>query len=57
MATTNHERVGKALEVLKAGLAPFVQREFQGAYKERAQAQAIVFLGDDRLQHPGLRGR
>lgn len=23
MAITNHERVGKALELLKAGLAPF----------------------------------
>jgi hypothetical protein len=28
MAVTNHERVGKALEVLKAGLGPFVDREF-----------------------------
>jgi predicted AAA+ superfamily ATPase len=27
MATTNHERVGKALELLRAGLAPFVERE------------------------------
>src|SRR5260221_10430184 len=50
MATTNHERIGKALELLKAGLGPFVGREFQSAYKDRAQAQAVVFLGDDRLQ-------
>jgi len=50
MATTNHERVGKALELLKGGLGPFVEREFQSAYKDRAQAQAVVFLGDDRLQ-------
>jgi predicted AAA+ superfamily ATPase len=28
MATTNHDRVGKALELLRAGLAPFVEREF-----------------------------
>ncbi|MDZ7317502.1 MAG: hypothetical protein ONB24_15430, partial [candidate division KSB1 bacterium] len=27
MATTNHERVGKMLELLTAGLAPFVERE------------------------------
>ncbi len=27
MATTNHERVNKAMELLRAGLAPFVQRE------------------------------
>ena len=27
MAITNHERIGKALELLRAGLAPFVERE------------------------------
>ena len=27
MATTNHERVGKALELLRTGLAPFIERE------------------------------
>jgi len=26
MAVTNHERVGKGLELLKSGLAPFVER-------------------------------
>ena len=31
MAITNHERMGKALDLLKAGLGPFVQREVQGA--------------------------
>src|SRR6266566_381605 len=50
MATTNHDRVGKALELLKAGLGPFVERELQSAYKDRAQAQAAVFLVEDRLQ-------
>ena len=29
MAITNQERVGKALEFLKAGLVPFVEREFE----------------------------
>ena len=29
MAITNHERVGKAMELLRAGLAPFVEREFK----------------------------
>lgn len=29
MAITNHERIGKALDLLKAGLAPFVEREFK----------------------------
>ena len=27
MATGNHERVGKAMELLGDGLAPFVERE------------------------------
>lgn len=31
MAITNHERVGKALDFLKAGLGPFVSREIQAA--------------------------
>jgi len=31
MAITNHERVGKALELLKAGLGPFVGREIRAA--------------------------
>jgi predicted AAA+ superfamily ATPase len=49
MAITNHERVGKAMEHLKAGLAPFVEREFKAIYKERAQKEAALFLGEDRL--------
>ena len=42
MAITNHERVGKAMELLRAGLAPFVDREFKSAYKERAAARRAV---------------
>ena len=33
MAITNQERVGKALELLKDGLGPFVERELQGKIK------------------------
>lgn len=33
MAITNHERVGKAIDLLRAGLAPFVEREMQAAVK------------------------
>ncbi|NPV80543.1 MAG: ATP-binding protein [Firmicutes bacterium] len=32
MAITNYERVGKALELLKDGLAPFVERELKSQY-------------------------
>jgi predicted AAA+ superfamily ATPase len=49
MAITNHERVGKALELLKAGLGPFAEREFASTYQAKAQSQAALFLGDDRL--------
>jgi hypothetical protein len=36
MAITNQERIGKAMELLRAGLAPFVAREF----RSQRQAQA-----------------
>jgi hypothetical protein len=49
MATTNHERVGKGLELLKSGLGPFVEREFKSSYKDRAAAEASRFMGEDRL--------
>src|SRR5262249_32255644 len=49
MATTNHERVGKAIELLKAGLGPFVERELKNVYGDRAAAEANRFLGEDRL--------
>src|SRR5947199_5632328 len=50
MATTNHERVGKALELLKDGLGPFVDREFRSMYAGRAAAEAVRFVGDNRMK-------
>lgn len=35
MAITNHERVGKAMELLREGLAPFVERELKTEYGEQ----------------------
>jgi hypothetical protein len=49
MAISNHERVGKALELLKAGLGSFAEREFTSTYQAKAQSQAALFLGEDRL--------
>src|SRR2546425_3834238 len=49
MAITNHERVGKALELLKQGLGPFVEREFKNLYKGQALAEAQKFMTSDRL--------
>lgn len=49
MAITNYERVGKAMDLLKAGLAPFVEREFRNLYKDKAAERAGKFVADDRL--------
>ena len=42
MAITNQDRVGKALELLKAGLAPFVDREVMAAVKTNSVQMATV---------------
>jgi predicted AAA+ superfamily ATPase len=50
MAITNHERVGKALDLLRAGLAPFVEREVQAAVKAgTVRMDAIRRFADDPL--------
>lgn len=49
MAITNHERVGKAMDLLKEGLAPFIEREFVSVYKKAALDEAKRFVADDRL--------
>src|SRR5436309_5507511 len=50
MAMTNHERVGKALDLLKSGLGPFIERELTSAYKARASEEARRLLpADDKL--------
>jgi hypothetical protein len=35
IAPSNHERVGRALELLNAGLMPFVERELRAAYSDQ----------------------
>jgi hypothetical protein len=35
MVITNCERVGKALEALHQGLAPFIERERRAAYENK----------------------
>ncbi len=49
MAITNYERVGKAMELLKDGLGPFVERELASEYQDNAKAEADRFMNDDRL--------
>jgi predicted AAA+ superfamily ATPase len=44
MAISNHERVGKAMELLKDGLAPFVERELKAHHAQKwfDEAKAAV---------------
>ena len=41
MALSNYERVGKAMEALKVGLAHFVSREFINHYKGQARQELL----------------
>src|SRR5688572_10980172 len=49
MAMTNQERVGKAMDLLRTGLAPFVEREFKSQHQGQAAEAARRYFGDDRL--------
>ncbi|GIW77359.1 MAG: hypothetical protein KatS3mg104_2422 [Phycisphaerae bacterium] len=48
MAMTNHERVGKAMDLLRAGLTPFTEREMTSVHKAQAAEVARRYVGDDR---------
>ncbi len=47
MALSNQERIGKAMDFLRQGLAPFVERELRNVHRERAQIEALRLVGDD----------
>jgi predicted AAA+ superfamily ATPase len=50
MAMTNHERVGKALEQLKTGLGPFVDREIKSAIQTKSLTlQAVRSFAEDPM--------
>ncbi|RPJ63922.1 MAG: AAA+ family ATPase, partial [Dehalococcoidia bacterium] len=49
MAITNKERVGKALDLLKEGLKPYIEREFKDKYGNNAAAEINRIVMDDRL--------
>ncbi|EQD44775.1 AAA family ATPase [mine drainage metagenome] len=49
MALSNFDRVGKALELLKAGVAPFVEREFKAKYGDHWASSVQDVLSDTRL--------
>ncbi len=48
MAITNQERVGKALDLLRAGLSSFVEREFTSLHQAQAADAARRYMGEDR---------
>ncbi len=56
MAITNHERVGKALELLKAGLGPFVEREIKIAIAANTISMPKVreFVDDPKLGNKSI---
>jgi hypothetical protein len=55
MAITNSERVGKALDLLKDGLRPYVERELKATYKDRWVETARPSFPD--WQQPGKDGK
>jgi predicted AAA+ superfamily ATPase len=50
MAITNHDRVGKALELLTGGLKPFVERELKSSWGDKFLENTKILLSDTRLQ-------
>jgi predicted AAA+ superfamily ATPase len=50
MAITNHERVGKSLELLAKGLKPFVEREMRSVYQAGWFEEARRSVGGSQLQ-------
>lgn len=49
MAITNHERVGKAMDLLRLGLAPFVEREVRAAIAKGRTPAGMKALAEDPL--------
>jgi predicted AAA+ superfamily ATPase len=49
MAITNQDRIAKALELLKEGLAPFAEREIRSALDKGRQVTAVRALAEDPL--------
>jgi len=48
MATSNHERVGKALDLLNKGLRPFAEREMRAVHGEKWLETALSAIREDR---------
>lgn len=53
MAITNHERVGKALDLLKDGVTPFLERELKSEYQQRWFDEVKTTLSPQQLTFAG----
>jgi predicted AAA+ superfamily ATPase len=53
MAITNHERVGKALELLKDGVTPFLERELKSEYQQRWFDEVKTTLSPQQMTFAG----
>src|SRR5712692_9852059 len=53
MSQSNHERIGRALELLNTGLKPFVEREMLAKYDVRWQSEAVKSLREQHLSGDG----
>lgn len=49
MSMSNSERVGKALELLKGDLGPYVEREMENVYQGEAREKVAQVLGGDMI--------
>jgi predicted AAA+ superfamily ATPase len=57
MAVTNHERVGKALDLLKDGLVPFVERELKAQHAQLWFEQAKASVSESQADLFGVKGK
>ncbi len=57
MALTNHERIGKTLELLKEGLVPFVEREMKSHHNQLWFEQAKASVSDTQADLFGMPGK
>ncbi len=57
MALTNHERIGKALELLKDGLVPFVERELKAQHAQLWFEQAKASVSELQTDLFGTQGK
>src|SRR5205809_492262 len=53
MAVTNHERIGKMLDLLRDGLAPFAEREMKSQFEQGWFEQLKQSLPPQQLGIPG----